>query len=54
MTKRSHQKCWRMKTEHLFLKRFKTFSMESEHFLEIGGELKQGHHCLRGMDAPDR
>src|SRR6218665_1532811 len=48
MTKKSHQKFWRMKLKKFFRKRvtfLKIFS-ESENFSKIGGNLKQGRKCI--------
>src|SRR6218665_123295 len=52
MTKKGHQKFWRMKIEKFLGKKekFGKFSTESENFSKIGGNLKQGgkmHHGLR-------
>src|SRR6218665_914348 len=58
MTKKSHQKFWRMKIEKFFWKRynFENFQQSLNIFRKYGGNLKQGGGNAswpqRGMDAP--
>src|SRR6218665_2976792 len=58
MTKKGHQKFWRMKIEKFFGKRekFLKFSTESGNFSKIGGKSETGGKCIMasgGMDAPE-
>jgi len=50
MTKKGHQKFWRMKSENFIGKG----NLESEFFSQTWGNLKEGemHHCLRGDGRP--
>jgi|SRR6218665_1974671 len=55
MTKKGHQKFWRMKSGKFLWGKVKLgkFSTECENFSQMGENLKQRgmHHCHRGMNA---